>query len=130
MHCRHRFITDWTFTADNVAGLVAVGRARCKFENESNNALKHRGYQIEHNFGHGRKLLAWLLATLNLLSFGLHTLMELADGCCRLLHATVGARRSIFPHLEALTTYWPFESWERLVDFMMRGLAIGPYAVQ
>ena len=67
---------------------------------------------------------------LNLLSFGLHTLMELADGCCRLLHATVGARRRIFPHLEALTTYWPFESWERLVDFMMRGLAIGPYAVQ
>ena len=56
--------------------------------------------------------------------------MELADGCCRLLHATVGARRRIFPHLEALTTYWPFESWERLVDFMMRGLAIGPYAVQ
>ena len=32
-------------------------------------------------------------------------------------------------HLEALTTYLHFETWERLMDFLMRGLEIGPYAL-
>jgi hypothetical protein len=34
---------------------------------------------------------------------------------------------------DALKVSWcelTFETWERLMDFMMRGLKIGPYAVQ
>jgi hypothetical protein len=127
---RNAFITDWNITAENVAGLVAAGRARWKIENENNNVLKTKGYHLEHNFGHGKKHLASLLATMNLLAFGLHTLLELADTSYRLIRATVGARRRFFQHLEALTSYLHFESWERLMDFMMRGLEIGPYAVQ
>ena len=124
------FITDWKISADTVAGLVAAGRARWKIENEHNNVLKNRGYHLEHNFGHGKKHLSSLLLTMNLLAFGLHTLLELTDPSYRLIRAAVGARRKFFAHLEALTTYWHFETWERLMDFMMRGLEIGPYAVQ
>jgi hypothetical protein len=127
---RNSFITDWEIRADNIAGLVAAGRARWKIENESNNVLKNRGYHLEHNFGHGKKHLSSLLATMNLLAFGLHTLLELADASYRLIRATLGPRRRFFQHLEALTCYLQFESWERLMEFMMRGLEIGPYAVQ
>jgi hypothetical protein len=127
---RNSFITDWEISADNVAGLVAAGRARWKIENASNNVLKNRGYHLEHNFGHGKKHLSSLLATMNLLAFGLHTLLDLADESCRLIRATLGPRQRFFQHLEALTSYLHFESWERLMDFMMRGLEIGPYAVQ
>jgi hypothetical protein len=127
---RNSFITDWTVTADNVAGLVTAGRARWKIENENNNVLKNRGYHLEHNFGHGKKHLAALLATMNLLAFGLHTLLELTDESYQLIRAAVGARRKFFAHLEALTTYVYFETWERLMDFMMQGLEIGPHAVQ
>jgi hypothetical protein len=70
--------------------VVAAGRARWKIENESNNVLKTKGYHLEHNFGHGKKHLASLLATMNLLAFGLHTLLELADGSYRLIRATLG----------------------------------------
>jgi hypothetical protein len=125
---RNAFITDWPITADNVAGLVAAGRARWKIENESHNVLKNRGYHLEHNFGHGQQHLASLLLTMNLLAFGLHTLLELTDESYRLIRRKVGARRRFFLHLEALTTYLYFETWERLMDFMMRGLEIGPYA--
>ena len=128
--CRNSFMTDGPISAENVAGLVAAGRARWKIENESNNVLKHRGYHLEHNFGHGKEHLSSLLATMNLLAFGLHTLLELVDGSYRLIRATVGARRRFFQHLEALTSYLHFESWERLMEFMMRGLEIGPYAAQ
>lgn len=125
---RNAFITDWNITAENIAGLIAAGRARWKIENESNNVLKNRGYHLEHNFGHGKEHLASLLMTMNLLAFGLHTLLDLTDASYRLIRATVGARRKFFAHLEALTTYLYFETWERLMDFMMRGLEIGPYA--
>ena len=127
---RNSWISDWAISADNVAGLVAAGRARWKIENENNNVLKTKGYHLEHNFGHGKKHLSSLLATMNLLAFGLHTLLELADESYRLIRSAVGARRKFFTHLEALTTYLYFETWERLMDFMMRGLQIGPYAVQ
>ncbi len=125
---RNAFITDWKITAENAAGLVAAGRARWKIENENNNVLKNQGYHLEHNFGHGKKHLASLLMTMNLLAFGLHTLLDLADESYRLIRATVGARRKFFQHLEALTTYLYFETWEGLMDFMMRGLEIGPYS--
>ena len=127
---RNSFITDWEVNAGNVAGLVAAGRARWKIENENNNVLKTKGYHLEHNFGHGQKHLASLLLTMNLLAFGLHTLLEVADGSYRLVRAAVGPRCRFFQHLEALTTYLFFETWERLLDFMMRGLKIGPYEVQ
>jgi hypothetical protein len=76
---RNSYITDWPICADNVAGLVAAGRARWKIENENNNVLKTRGYHLEHNFGHGKEYLAALLMTMNLLAFGLHTLLEVTD---------------------------------------------------
>jgi hypothetical protein len=126
---RNSFITDWEIHAQNVAGLVAAGRARWKIENEHNNVLKTKGYHLEHNFGHGKKHLASVLMTMNLLAFGLHTWLELADQSYRLIRATLGPRRTFFQHLQALTTYLHFESWERLMDFMMKGLEIGTYAV-
>jgi hypothetical protein len=125
---RNSFITDWEITAENVGGLVAAGRARWKIENENNNVLKTRGYHLEHNFGHGQQHLSSVLLSLNLLAFGLHTLLEVADASYQLVRAAVGARRKFFQHLEALTGYWFFASWEGLMDFMMRGQEVGPYA--
>lgn len=125
---RNGFITDWEITAENVSGLVAAGRARWKIENENNNVLKTRGYHLEHNFGHGKKHLSSFLLTMNLLAFSLHTLLEVTDTAYQLVRKAVGARRKFFQHLEALTAYLFFENWERLMDFMMRGQEVGPYA--
>lgn len=125
---RNAFITDWEVTAQNVSGLVAAGRARWKIENESNNVLKTKGYHLEHNFGHGKKHLSSLLMTMNLLAFALHTLLDISDASYRLVRAAVGARRKFFQHLEALTAYVFFPNWEALMDFMMKGQEVGPYA--
>jgi len=127
---RNGWITDWEITADTVSGLVAAARARWKIENEHNNVLKTKGYHLEHNFGHGKKHLSSLLLTMNVLAFAWHTLLEVTDPSYRLVRAAVGARRKFFQHLEALTAYWFFENWERLMDFMMRGQEVGPYAAQ
>ena len=76
---RNSFITDLPVHRDNVAELAACGRARWKIENETFNVLKTKGCNLEHNFGHGKRHLASVLATLNLLAFAIHTVCDLAD---------------------------------------------------
>lgn len=127
---RNSYVTDWNLEAQNVSGLVAAGRARWKIENENNNTLKTKGYHLEHNFGHGKQHLSSLLMTMNLLAFALHTLLEVSDKSYKLIRSAVGSRRKFFQHLEALTAYWFFENWDGLLDFMMRGQEVGPYAAQ
>ena len=125
---RNGFITDFKITADNVAAIVASGRARWKIENENNNTLKTKGYHLEHNFGHGKKHLSSLLAAMNILAFLFHTFLSFTDANYRLIRATLPTRKTFFDDLRALTRYLPFANWEALMDFMMRGLEIGPYA--
>lgn len=122
------WITDWPLTEKNVAAVAASGRARWKIENENNNTLKTKGYHLEHNFGHGKKHLAALLVTLNLLAFLFHTVLAFTDERYRWVRATLPTRQTFFDDLRALTRYLHFPSWEGLLRFMMRGLEIGPYA--
>ena len=125
---RNAWVTDFPITLGNVEALAASGRARWKIENENNNTLKTKGYHLEHNFGHGKQHLSSLLATMNILAFLFHTVLQLTDEHYRLIRATLPTRKTFFDDLRALTRYFCFQSWEELMQFMMRGLEIGPYA--
>ena len=125
---KNAFITDWQITDDNVAGLVAAGRARWKIENENNNTLKTKGYHLEHNFGHGHAQLSSLLAAMNILAFLFHGFLSFCDEAYRLIRAELPTRETFFQDIRALLRYLCFPSWEALLDFMMRGLEIGPHA--
>jgi len=95
----------WRLTRhQHVAAVVASGRARWKIENENNNTLKTKGYHFEHNFGHGKQFLSSLLATLILLAFLLHTLLDLMDNKFCLLLQKLPSRRRLFDDMKALTT--------------------------
>ena len=93
-------------------------------ENGNNNVLKTKGYPCEHNFGHGKVHLASLLATFNLLAFLLHTVQELAHRKYQLLRETRPTRKAFFDAIRTLTTFLRFASFEALLDFMLKGLAI------
>ncbi|MGH9591903.1 MAG: ISNCY family transposase [Bryobacteraceae bacterium] len=125
---RNGFITDFKITPQNVDALVAAGRARWKIENENNNTLKTKGYHLEHNFGHGKEHLSSLLAAMNILAFLYHTFLSFSDERYRLIRAALPSRKTFFDDLRALTRYLLFPNWDALMDFMMRGLEIGPYA--
>jgi len=101
-----------------------MGRTHWKIENENNNILKNRGYHLEHNFGHGKQYLSSFLLTLNLLSFLLHTVLELVDEKYQLLREELSARRTFFNDIRALLRYLLFESWEHLLDFMLERLEV------
>ena len=122
------WVTDWKITEENVAGIVATGRCRWKIENENNNTLKTKGYHLEHNFGHGKKHLSSLLAAMNMLALLTHTFLSFCDEAYRLIRAKLSTRKTFFEHIRALIHYIDFDSWAAMMDFMMRGLEIGPYA--
>jgi hypothetical protein len=113
---RNSFITDLPVNASNVAELAACGRARWKIENETFNVLKTQGYNIEHNFGHGKRHLAAVLATLNLLAFAFHTVCDIADQWWRTARHRLGSRRAFFSNLAAITTFLIFPSWQDLLQ--------------
>lgn len=121
------FVTNHKVSVMNVAALAQDGRTRWKSENETNNTLKNQGYHFEHNFGHGEEHLANFLATLNLLAFFLHTLLNLLDEQYQLLRKELVTRVDFFNDLRALLRYMVFDSWEALMIFMLRALEVPGY---
>ena len=118
------WVTRHAIHPGNIVALAAAARARWGIENGANNTLKTKGYHFEHNFGHGKKSLSSLLATLNLLAFLLHTVQEMTSHKYRLLRASLPTRQTFFDDIRALTRYLCFESFEALLDFMLKGLEI------
>lgn len=121
---RFAFATNHTITKDNVVYIVEAGRSRWKIENEHNNTLKTKGYNLEHNFGHGKENLSNLLLTLNLLAFLFHTILEFLDRRYALIRKTLPRRITFYNDLRALTRYMCFRHWNHLMLFMLQGLKL------
>jgi hypothetical protein len=118
------FLTNHRVTAENVAAVAQAGRGRWKSENDNNTVLKTKGYHVEHNFGHGQQYLAAVMVSLNLLAFLFHTVLEWSDDKYALLRRVLARRQTFFDDLRAVTRYMIFDSWEHLIDFMLRGLEL------
>lgn len=115
--------TSHLISEHNVELLAKAGRARWKIENEGNNTLKTKGYHFEHNFGHGKRNLANLLATMILLAYLLHTTLDWIDQRYRMVRNLLPSRRTFFEHVRALLLYLPFDDWDHLMSFMLKKLA-------
>lgn len=121
---KNAFATNFEISKDNVIEIVADGRSRWKVENENNNVLKTKGYHLEHNFGHGKKHLSSLLLTFNLLAFLFHTVLEITDKKYKRIRDDLPTRKTFFDDIRALTRYIYFDSWDSLLNFMIRGLEL------
>jgi hypothetical protein len=100
---RNSFVTDLDVGPDTVVDLAACGRARWKIENESFNVLKNNGYNLEHNFGHGKNNLSAVFVSLNLLAFAFHTVCDCAEDLWRRAMKKMGTR--FFENLRSITTF-------------------------
>jgi hypothetical protein len=120
-------ITNHRLTADNVVAVAQSGRGRWKIANENNNVLKTKGSHLEHNFGHGEQYLSAFMLSLNLLAFLFHTVLEWSDDKYALLRQVIARRQSFFHDIQALMRYMVFDSWDHLMDFMLRGLELESY---
>jgi hypothetical protein len=115
------WITDIELTQDTVEPLMRGGRARWKVENETFNTLKNQGYELEHNYGHGRQHLATVFALLMMLAFLVEQAQELG---CRLFQAAWArfrSRTSLWERLRALFTGYFIPDWKTLWETIATG---------
>lgn len=119
------WITDFDLSEETVPRVAAAGRSRWQIENEGLNTLKNQGYHFEHNFGHGDQFLSLVLLSLLLLAFLFHTIQSLCSSLYRAVRQSLGARRTFFADLRALTRYFHFTSWWQLLTFMHQELEAG-----
>ena len=113
------FFTSLTVNAANVAEIARLGRARWKIENEGFNCLARHGYNFKRNFGHGRRGLANLLATLNLFAFALHTLLDCLRGLWRQCRDKLRTRYNFFEELRVLARRFWFPDWSELLTALL-----------
>ena len=69
-------------------------------------------------FGHGKRHLASVLATLNLLAFAIHTVCDLGDRAWKAARRELVVRQGFFQTLSSLTAYVVFASWQELLEAM------------
>jgi hypothetical protein len=113
------WVTDLTITRENVAHLVAGGRARWKIENETFNTLKNQGYHFEHNYGHGQENLSVVFAMLMMLAF---LVDQVQQHCCPLFQANLkkaGSRRILWERLRSHFYHFLFSSMRELFVAML-----------
>ena len=112
-------VTSLAFTKENVQEIAACARARWKIENETFNVLKNNGYNLEHNFGHGKKHLAMLFAAMNLLAFAMHTVMDCVEERWVKARNAKRVRKRFFDHIRMLTEYLVFADWDALMTTLI-----------
>jgi hypothetical protein len=88
--------------------------------------LKTKGYHLEHNVGQGQPSLSAFLLSLNLLAFLFHMVLEWSDDTYAVLRRVLAWRQTFFEDIRAFTRYRVFDSWDHLMDFMIRGLDLQP----
>ena len=110
------WITNIPIQQGNVVELAACGRARWKIENEKFNELKNNGYNLSHNFGHGKQTLASMLVVLNLLAFAFHAVCDFVEQAWQHARTRLHSRRMFFEQLRAATYYFVFPTWDQLIE--------------
>jgi len=113
------FVSDISLNMNNVEDITLAGRTRWKIENENNNTLKTKGYNLEHNFGHGKENLSQTLCTLNILAFLFHTVQEIMDDLYMEVRDEMGTREEFFIAINILTTMFKFKSFDKLLEFIL-----------
>ena len=110
------WVTSLPVSKHNVAEIVACGRARWKIENESFNVMKNHGYELEHNFGHGKQFLAMVMAAFNLLAFAWHSVLDLLEPPWQAAREAATKRTRFFTSIVTLAAFIIFPDWPTFLE--------------
>jgi hypothetical protein len=101
------WVVDLGLTAANVARVMRGGRARWRIENETFKTLKNQGYHFEHNYGHGYRHLATVLALLMMAAFLIDQVQQRCNELFKQARAKAGPKCALWEALRHL--FFAFE---------------------
>jgi hypothetical protein len=114
----YSWVTNLPIEAQNVLEIAQAARSRWRIENEVFNTLKNQGYELEHNYGHGKQYLSSTLAGLMLLAF---LSDQLQGHACRLYKAArtyAATQKSMWELMRSLLQMIQVPNWETLWRLM------------
>jgi len=114
-----KWITDLEVTAESAKTILDAARARWKIENECFNSLKNHGYNIEHNYGHGKENASYNFYNLTLLAFTMHQIHQLTDILFKKLRSSYGRLTSLWNDIRAFVNRLFFNGLEELWLFLL-----------
>jgi divalent metal cation (Fe/Co/Zn/Cd) transporter len=81
-------------------------------ENETFNTLKNLGYNLEHNYGHGKQNLSTVFATLMMLAF---LIDQIQEACCQYFQAArarLQSRTALWEKMRGMFREHLISDWE------------------
>jgi hypothetical protein len=108
-----------------VETLVSVekgGRNRWKIENETFNTLKNQGYNLEHNYGHGKQYLSNIFASLMILMFLIEQVQELSCTMFKAARRQFKSHTSLWNKIRELFFNCLIDGWEVLWQAIIAGV--------
>ena len=108
------WVTDLKVNGENIEEIIWVGRGRWKIENENFNTHKNGGYELEHNYGHGKHTLSTVFYYLNVLAFVAHKILERSDATYKKLREK-WTLRDMWQGLRYCFHRFLVESWRELL---------------
>lgn len=108
------WFTDLDVRATNVEQIVGMGRSRWKIENEQFNVQKNQGYELTHNYGHGKQTLSMVFYLLNLLAFIAHMILDRGDRLYQRCVVT-SSRRELWHTLRTAMSLILVSSWSQIL---------------
>ena len=120
------WVTDLDLGGKSLDSYQRAGRSRWRVENETFNTLKNQGYDLEHNYGHGKQNLTTVLALLMFLAFAVDQIQE---ACCGLFAAAVkrsGRRIRLWESIRSHLRHFQFSSFADLFGAIATGRLCKP----
>jgi hypothetical protein len=113
------WVTNIHINLNNVFALMKGGRTRWKIENETFNTLKNLGYNLEHNYGHGKKFLSTILCLLMLLAFLIDQIQGITCSLFQAVKKRAGSFQFLWEKQRVLFEFVKWSSWEELYLFII-----------
>lgn len=120
------WVTDLDLGPKSLDLYQRAGRSRWRVENETFNTLKNQGYDLEHNYGHGKVNLSTVLALLMFLAF---TVDQIQEACCGLFGAAMqrsGRRIRLWESLRSHLRHFEFSDFAELYRAIATGKLCKP----
>lgn len=108
------WITSLPITTELVYQLAQAARTRWKIENEAFNTLKNQGYNLEHNYGHGKQYLSSTLAGMMLLCFLTDQVQQHACQMFQAARQRVRVQKTLWETMRSILMLIDLPDWETL----------------
>ena len=116
------WITCIPLNEETVPQVEKGGRNRWKIENETFNTLKNQGYNLEHNYGHGKQYLSTVFAFLMALMFLTDQAQELSCAMFKAARKQFKSRTSLWDKIRGLFFNCLIDGWEMLWEVIISGI--------